>query len=89
MTYISSNGTILQTKPWNVRQVFNFFENIFYGIAMFFNTLIKPNSTKYGSGYSRDYKPGSGPPRPPTKKIGGLNLKPTMNLGGCSSCARQ
>ncbi|KOX71871.1 hypothetical protein WN51_03016 [Melipona quadrifasciata] len=37
-----------------------------------------------------DYRPGSGPPRPPTRRLGRPNTGDTINIpfGGCSSCAR-
>ncbi|XP_034946879.1 selenoprotein K [Chelonus insularis] len=90
MTYISGDGCLLQNEPWSIRKVFGFFTNLIFGIVMFFYTLINPGTTKYGNGYTRNYRPGSGPPRPPSKKLGRLDLKPSMNMpGGCSSCARQ
>lgn len=59
-------------------------------IIMFFKTLINPNMNKYGSEYTRDYRPGSGPPRPPTRRLGRPNTGHTVDIpfGGCSSCAR-
>ncbi|KAF7988646.1 hypothetical protein HCN44_001219 [Aphidius gifuensis] len=87
MVYISNDGSLLPAAPW-INRFFGFFTSIFYGIGMFFNTLITPNTTKYGTGYTRNYRPGSGS-KPATKKFGGLNLKGSMSMpGGCSSCAK-
>ncbi|XP_011315120.1 selenoprotein K [Fopius arisanus] len=90
MAYVSGDGTIRETQPWSITRIFGFFSGIFWAVGMFFNTLISPNTTKYGTGYTRNYRPGSGgsgPPPPPSKKFGGINTKGSMNMpGGCSSC---
>ncbi|XP_015434524.1 PREDICTED: selenoprotein K-like [Dufourea novaeangliae] len=88
MAYISG-GEVLDSTPWNLKRIFGIFTGIIYMIIMFFKTMINPDMNKYGSGYTRDYRPGSGPPRPPTRRLGRPNTGDNMNIpfGGCSSCA--
>ncbi|XP_043286329.1 selenoprotein K-like [Venturia canescens] len=88
MTYVAGDGSLVERTPWSLGSLFGLIFGFFHGIGMFFNTLIRPKSNKYGDRYTRDYRPGSGPPRPPTRRMGGLNLGPSVSVpGGCSSCA--
>ncbi|XP_076669203.1 selenoprotein K [Andrena cerasifolii] len=90
MVYVSGDGTILDTPPWNLKRVGKVFTGIIFMIIMFFRTMLNPNLNKYGSDYTRDYRPGSGPPRPPMRRLGRPNTGDTINVpfGGCSSCSR-
>ncbi|XP_076248471.1 selenoprotein K [Calliopsis andreniformis] len=89
MVYISDDGSVLNDTPWSLKRVFGFFTGIIYMIIMFFKTLVNPDMNKHGSGYTRDYRPGFGPPRPPTRRLGRPNMGDTMHIpfGGCRSCA--
>ncbi|XP_034175759.2 selenoprotein K isoform X1 [Osmia lignaria lignaria] len=89
MVYISDDGKVLDTTPLHLK-VFRFFTGIIYMVVMFFRTLINPDMNKHGSEYTRDYRPGSGPPRPPTRRLGRPNTGNTIDapFGGCRSCAR-
>ncbi|CAK9797249.1 Selenoprotein K [Anthophora quadrimaculata] len=88
MVYISNEGSILESTPLHLK-VFRFFTGIIYMVFMFFKTLVNPDMNKHGKDYTRDYRPGSGPPRPPTRRLGRLNTGETVNIpfGGCRSCA--
>ncbi|KAK1121131.1 hypothetical protein K0M31_010444 [Melipona bicolor] len=89
MVYVSNDGNVLYNTPLYLK-AFRFFTGIIFMVIMFFKTLINPNMNKYGNEYTRDYRPGSGPPRPPTRRLGRPNTGDTINIpfGGCSSCAR-
>lgn len=90
MVYISNDGKILDSTPWGLRKITGFFSSIIYMIVFFFQTLFGLETDSYGSGTTRNHRPGFGPPGPPKRKIGRLdNTKGSMNvpLGGCSSCA--
>ncbi|XP_015607053.1 selenoprotein K [Cephus cinctus] len=90
MVYISEDGRVLESNPWSFSKIYSLFAGFFFMILMFFRTLINPDITKHGDQYSRDYRPGSGPPRPPSRRIGRPYTGETHNVpGGCRSCARQ
>ncbi|XP_017763778.1 PREDICTED: selenoprotein K-like [Eufriesea mexicana] len=87
MVYVSSAGNVLGDTPLYLK-VYRFFTHVILMVIVFFKTLINPDMNKYGSEYTRDYRPGSGPPRPPTRRIGRPNTGHTIDIpiGGCRSC---
>ncbi|XP_067002949.1 selenoprotein K [Anabrus simplex] len=72
MAYISSSGTIEPSPPWSLSRLIGLFWAFLNFIVMFFKTLIDPDMNRKGSQYTRDYRPGPGPPRPPRRKLGGF-----------------
>lgn len=89
MVYISNDGNVLESTPWSLKRVYQFFTGIIYMVIMFFRTLVNPDMNKHGSEYTRDYRPGSGPPRPPMRRLGRPNTGNTVDVPfGCKSCAR-
>ncbi|XP_066591410.1 selenoprotein K-like [Prorops nasuta] len=90
MVYISDDGKVLNSTPWGLKQLFGFFTGIIYAVLFFFQTLFSPGTSGEGNQHYKNFRPGSGPPKPPSKRWGGLN-KPSVDvpfMGGCSSCAR-
>ncbi|XP_006624542.1 selenoprotein K-like [Apis dorsata] len=89
MVYVLNDGSVLCSTPLYLK-VFRFFTGIIFMIIMFFKTLINPNMNKYGNEYTRDYRPGFGPPRPPTRRLGRPNTGNIIDIpfGGCRSCTR-
>ncbi|XP_020293991.1 selenoprotein K-like [Pseudomyrmex gracilis] len=89
MAYVTGDGDLVQSAPWGLKRIFGFFTGVLYMIIMFFQTLISPdmNRAGSGSGYTRDYRPGSGPPRPP-RRLGRPNTGNNVNVPffGCRSC---
>ncbi|GLG95863.1 Selenoprotein K [Gryllus bimaculatus] len=83
MVYIASDGSIREGAPWGLSRLFAFFWAFFNAIIMFFKTLINPDYNKHGNQYTRDYKPGNGPPRPPRRRMGGFG--PGGTVPDCSA----
>ncbi|KAK2585540.1 hypothetical protein KPH14_010182 [Odynerus spinipes] len=89
MVYVSSDGKILQSTPWGLKKIIGFFSSIIYMAILFFKTLFGLETDKYGSGRTRDYRPGFGPPGLSNRKLGRPeNTKGNVDMpfGGCSSC---
>ncbi|KAG7211452.1 hypothetical protein KM043_010735 [Ampulex compressa] len=88
MVYITNDGNVLQTEPWGLKRIFGIFSGVIYMVVMFFRTLVNPSMSGRANDNSRDFRPGSGPPRPP-RRLGRPNTGPTVNIpfGGCRSCA--
>lgn len=89
MVYISSDGKIHNSIPWGLKKVVNYFLSIIYPIIMFFMTLFGMDIDKNDGKNSKDYRPGFGPPKPPSRKLGrpsNLNHNVNIPFGGCSSC---
>ncbi|XP_015523701.1 uncharacterized protein [Neodiprion pinetum] len=95
MAYVSQDGSVLQTEPWP-RRLVSFFLGIFYMFFMFFKSFVSPvlnavgtSEDSYNQGtYRRDYRPGSGPPRPPSRRLGRPNTG-SSNIytpGPCGGC---
>ena len=76
MVYIAADGRVLQSKPWGLHTVTDFFWGLVTFFQLFFKTLVDPNANKKGEGYTSDYRntggrggpPGGGPRR----RIGGF-----------------
>ena len=65
MVYISSDGRVLQAKPWGLSTITDFFWGAITFLQLFFTTLISPDANKKGEGYTTDYRApgrGGGPP---------------------------
>ncbi|XP_048005709.1 selenoprotein K-like [Leguminivora glycinivorella] len=70
MPYISSDGQVGK-RPFSLYGIFWAIVNFFY---LFYMTLINADYNKHGEKYTREYRsPGSGPPRPPSRRFGGFN----------------
>ncbi|XP_069701199.1 selenoprotein K-like [Periplaneta americana] len=72
MVYISSSGTIQEKSPWSLSRLVDLFWSLLNFIVMFFRTLVNPDMNRHGERFTRDYRPGNGPPRPPQRRMGGL-----------------
>ena len=76
MVYISSDGRVLQAKPWGLHSITDFFWGIIAFLQLFFRSLIDPNANSKGDNYSTQYRntggrggpPGGGP----RKRMGGF-----------------
>nr|XP_031826571.1 selenoprotein K-like [Nomia melanderi] len=87
MVYISNDGQVLDSTPWSLKRLFGFFSGIIYMIVMFFKTMINPNTSSYGSSHTRDFRPGSGPPYQPMRRLRpDARVNVDIPFGGCSSC---
>lgn len=90
MVYVSKGGTVLHNTPLYLK-VFRFLASIIFTIIMFFKTMINPDMNRNGNEHTKNYKPGFGPPRPPTRRFGYSGSEHTVHIpiggGGCSSCA--
>ncbi|XP_076645538.1 selenoprotein K [Halictus rubicundus] len=88
MVYVSKDGEVLQSTPM-LKKVLSFFTGIIYMVILFFKTMVNPDLNKYGSDYSRNYRPGSGPQPPSSRRLGRPNTGGSMPIpfGGCRSCA--
>ncbi|XP_047490254.1 selenoprotein K-like [Penaeus chinensis] len=89
MPYISSSGNIGGDQGWSLSKIPNLFWGLVNFIVLFFQTLINPDLTKRGDGYSSSYgAPGRGPPPgPPSRRIGRIHrgggaAPPPMGGGG-------
>lgn len=87
MVYVNKDGSVVQQSPFSI---FGWFWSILNFFYLLFQTLINPNYSKHGDKYVRDFRPpGSGPPKPPSKKFGGFGpsssgpAPPPMGGGGC------
>ncbi|XP_041987173.1 selenoprotein K-like isoform X2 [Aricia agestis] len=87
MVYINKDGAVVERNPFNI---FGWFWGAINFIYLFFQTLISPSYSKHGDKYVQDFRPpGSGPPKPPSKKFGGFGPSssgpspPPMGGGGC------
>ncbi|CAF4743675.1 selenoprotein K-like [Pieris napi] len=70
MVYVNSDGSIVDKAPFTSFKWFWGLLNFFYYL---FQTLVNPNFNKHGNKYVTDFRPpGSGPPKPPTRKYGGF-----------------
>lgn len=90
MVYVTDDGSVVKSTPWGLRRVFGLFTGVIYMVIMFFQTLVNPGTNRADSQYTRDYRPGSGPP-PPPRRLGRPNTGNNVDVpffGGCSSCAR-
>ncbi|XP_012258134.1 selenoprotein K-like [Athalia rosae] len=94
MAYVTEDGTVLKSEPWG-RKLITFFMGVYHALFMFVTSLLNPiigmlgpgDSSSQNSRYTRDFRPGSGPPRPPYRRLGRPNLGPAMNIpGGCGGC---
>ena len=56
MVYCTADGQVLQSKPWSLSSIPDFFKGLFSFVYMFFTTLINPDANKKGEGYSTDYR---------------------------------
>ncbi|KAH0947802.1 hypothetical protein HN011_007395 [Eciton burchellii] len=91
MVYVTRDGNVVKSIPWGLRRIFGLFTGLIYMIVMFFQTLFNPNMNRAGSQHTRNYRPGSGPPYPPTRRLGRPNTGHNVDIpffGGCSSCSR-
>lgn len=74
MTYISSDGRIGGGGGWSLSTIPNLLWGFVNFIVLFFQTMINPDLTKRGNGYSSNYRStGRGPPPgPPSRRMGRL-----------------
>jgi len=71
MVYVTSDGQVLQSKPWGVGRLMDIFWGMITFFSLFFKTLVDPSLNKKGDGYATDYRstggrggpPGGGPRR--------------------------
>ena len=64
MAYITSDGRVLESKPWGFNSILDLFWGILNFFSLFFKTLIQPDSNAKGDKYTTDYRNtgGRGPP---------------------------
>ncbi|KDR20443.1 selenoprotein K-like [Zootermopsis nevadensis] len=84
MVYVSSSGTIQDKSPWSISRLIALLWGFLNFIVMFFKTLINPDMNRHGDRYTRDYRPGPGPPRPPQRRMGGFG---SGSINSCASCS--
>merc|ERR1711981_1461930 len=91
MAYITSDGRMLESRPFGLGSISDFFWGIVNFFVLFFRTLINPSETSKGDGYSTDYRStgGRGPPPGggPRRRFGGFGggsgaAAPPMPRGG-------
>jgi len=89
MVYVSQGGTLQGQQGWSLSSIPDMFWGAINFIVLFFQTLVNPDLTKKGSGYTNNYSnPGRGPPPgPPRRRLGGLGRQggaspPPMSGGG-------
>jgi hypothetical protein len=71
MVYVAPDGRVLAAKPWGLHTIPDFFWGVINVIQMFFLSLIDPNSSSKGAGWTTEYRntggrggpPGGGPRR--------------------------
>jgi len=85
MVYISSNGVIEDRSPWSLSRLIALFWSFLNFIFMFFKTLVNPDMNRHGSTYTRDYRPGPGPPQPPRRRMGGFGSGSIKSPGPCAT----
>ncbi|XP_023720684.1 selenoprotein K-like [Cryptotermes secundus] len=85
MVHISSSGTVQDRPPWSLSRLIALFWSFLNFIFMFFKTLVNPDLNRYGDRYTRDYRPGPGPPRPPTRRMGRFG---SGSINDSSTCSR-
>merc|ERR1712122_343212 len=76
MAYITSDGRVLESRPFSLASITDFFWGFINFFALFFRTLINPQANSKGEGYSTDYRStgGRGPPPGggPRRRINGF-----------------
>lgn len=75
MVYVTNDGRVVQSRPWSFGAVTDMFWAFINVIALFFRTLINPDSTSKGDRHTTDYRStgGRGPPGPgPRRRFGGF-----------------
>ncbi|XP_012279501.1 selenoprotein K-like [Orussus abietinus] len=88
MVYISDEGQVLESTPWTLGRILSIPIGILNTVFLFFRTLVDPSLNSRGIQYTQDYRLGSGPPRPPTRRMGRPNTgSVSVPFGGCRSCA--
>ena len=71
MTWIGSGGQVASNQsPWRMSIFSDTFWAIINFIMLFFQTMFQPSSTKKGSGYTSDYRPGGDAPGGPRRRLG-------------------
>ena len=65
MAYVTGDGRVVQSRPWSFAAIVDMFWGFLNVVALFFRTLVQPDSTKKGDSSSTDYRrpgrPGGGP----------------------------
>lgn len=89
MAYVNKDGRIGGRSEWSITRIPDLFWGLVNFIVLFFQTLISPDLTSRGEGYSTSYgAPGRGPPPgPPRRRMGGIGrvagiAPPPMGGGG-------
>jgi len=92
MAYITSDGRVVESRPFSLGSITDLFWGFINFFALFFRTLINPNENSKGDGYSTDYRStgGRGPPPNggPRRRFGGFGpsggggAAPPMPRGG-------
>ena len=76
MVYINRDGRVLESRPMGLHTITDFFLGIFNFLTIFFTTLVNPNATAKGDGYTSNYRNtgGRGPPPGggPRRRLGGF-----------------
>jgi len=76
MVYMGRDGQVLESRPWGLNSLTDLFWGFINFVTIFFTTLINPNATAKGDGYTTDYRNtgGRGPPPGggPRRRMGGF-----------------
>ncbi|XP_028160785.1 selenoprotein K-like [Ostrinia furnacalis] len=85
MVYVTGDGTVVKSSPFSIT---NWIYAVINFLYLLFKTMFDPNYSKHGDKYVRDFRPpGSGPPKPPSRKFGGFGPSnsgpPPPPAGGC------
>lgn len=76
MVYIAGDGRVLESKPWGIHTITDMFWGLINFLSIFFTTLVNPNASSKGDGYTTDYRNtgGRGPPPGggPRRRFGGF-----------------
>merc|ERR1711994_892112 len=76
MAYITSDGRVLESRPFGLSSITDLFWGFINFFMLFFRTLINPQANSKGEGYSTDYRStgGRGPPPGggPRRRINGF-----------------
>ena len=56
MVYMGRDGQVLESRPWGLNSLTDLFWGFINFVTIFFTTLINPNATAKGDGYTTDYR---------------------------------
>jgi len=89
MAYVTSDGRVLQSRPWSFQAIIDMFWAFINVVVLFFRTLM-PGDSKKGDNATTDYRrpgrPGGGPGHGPNvrgfRRGGAPSSSPPMAAGG-------